>query len=111
MAGKHARLILFACSSRHRIMPPRAPRVLCVVVVTTSQNGTGLRVLLGGNETGEVRHVGDQQRADRVGDLAALEVELARIGRPAGEDQLRAGVLCDQLQLVHVEARSSARTP
>jgi hypothetical protein len=34
--------IAFWCSARQRIMPPRGPRsVLCVVVVTTSANGTG----------------------------------------------------------------------
>jgi len=41
--GNTARSIAFACSSRHRIMPPRGPRsVLCVVNVTTSACGTGL---------------------------------------------------------------------
>src|SRR5918993_1425995 len=38
MPGKTRLLTFLANSSRHRIMPPRAPRsVLCVVVVTTSQ--------------------------------------------------------------------------
>ncbi len=41
--GKTAELIRFASSSRHRIMPPRAPpSVLWIVVVTTSAKGTGL---------------------------------------------------------------------
>ena len=47
-------------------------------------------VQAGGDQPGEVGHVDHQQRADLVGDLAkAREVELARIGRPAGEQQLR----------------------
>ena len=42
MPGKTLLSIAFACSSRHRIMPPRGPRsVLCVVVVTMSECGTG----------------------------------------------------------------------
>jgi hypothetical protein len=42
------------------------------------------------HEPGEVRHVDHEQRADLVGDRAeALEVEEARVGRPAGEEQLR----------------------
>ena len=77
-----------------------------MVVVTTSQYGTGLGVLLGRNEAGEVGHVRHQDRADRVRDLAeALEVELARIRRPAGEDQLGPRVLGEPLELVHVEPR------
>jgi hypothetical protein len=47
-------------------------------------------VQAGGDEAGEVGHVDHEQRADLVGDLAeGLEVELARVGRPAGEQQLR----------------------
>ena len=47
-------------------------------------------VLAGGDEAGEVGHVDHQLGADRVGDLAeGGEVELARVGRPAGDDQRR----------------------
>ena len=64
----------------------------------------GVRVLSGGDEPGEVRHVAHEFRADRIGDLAeAREIELARIGRPAGDDQLRPLFLRDPLDLVHVD--------
>ena len=43
-----------------------------------------------GDEAGEMRHVDHEIGADAVGDLAeALEVPGARIGRAAGDDQLR----------------------
>ena len=49
-----------------------------------------VRVLAGGDQAGEVRHVDHQLRVDRVGDLAeGGEVELPRVGRPAGDDHLR----------------------
>ena len=58
-----------------------------------------------GNEPGEMRHVDEQVGADLVADFAeALEVDDARIGRAAGDDELRlvlARKLCD---LVHVDA-------
>ena len=67
-------------------------------------------MLAGGDEAREVSHVDHQQRADRVGDLPeAGEVELARIGRPAGEDQLRAELLGEARQRVHVDARVVVR--
>ena len=63
------------------------------------------RVQTGGDEAGEVRHVGPQIRADLVGDGAErLEVEGARVGGPAGDEHLRAlgqGLLTDA---VHVDA-------
>ena len=63
----------------------------------------------GGDEPGEVRHVDHQQGTDLVGDRAeALEVELARVGRPAGEHELRAALLRDPLDLVHVDQRALA---
>ncbi|MPN16364.1 hypothetical protein SDC9_163703 [bioreactor metagenome] len=41
--GNTALLMAFSCSAFIRITPPRGPRrLLCVVVVTTSANGTGL---------------------------------------------------------------------
>ncbi|MCY1375940.1 hypothetical protein D9M69_633930 [compost metagenome] len=41
--GKMALLIAFSCSAFIRMMPPRGPRrLLWVVEVTTSANGTGL---------------------------------------------------------------------
>jgi hypothetical protein len=58
----------------------------------------------GGHQPGEVRHVDHQQRADLVRDLPeALEVQEPRVGRPAGEDHLRAALLGDPLDRVHVD--------
>ena len=63
----------------------------------------------GGDETGEVGHVDHQQRADLVGDLAkAREVELARIGRPARQQQLRTALAGDAGDLVHVDQAAVA---
>ena len=43
----------------------------------------------GGDQPGDVRHVDQQQRAHAVGDLAeAREVDDARVGAGAGDDQL-----------------------
>ena len=43
----------------------------------------------GGHQSGEVRHVHQEERADGVGDLAeAREIDDARIGAAAGDDQL-----------------------
>jgi hypothetical protein len=64
------------------------------------------------DEAGEVRHVDPQQRADLVGDLAeAREVELARVGRPAGDDDLRLVLDGEALDLVHVDRRGLGSTP
>jgi hypothetical protein len=64
----------------------------------------GVRVQAGGHQPGEVRHVDDEQGADLVGDLPeAGEVELARVGRPAGQDDLRAALAGDARHLVHVD--------
>ena len=61
-------------------------------------------VLAGGDEAGEVGHVDHQLGADRVGDRAeGGEVELARVGRPAGDDQLRLVLLGKRGDLVHVD--------
>ena len=103
--GKTALSIAFACSSRQRIMPLRGPqRVLWIVVVTTSACGDRVRVLAGGDEAGEVGHVDHQLGPDRVGDLAeGGEVELARVGGPAGDDQRRLVLLGEPRDLVHVD--------
>ncbi len=61
-------------------------------------------MLARGDQAGEVGHVAHQLRPDRVRDLAeAREVELARVGRPAGDDQLRPFLFGDPLDLVHVD--------
>ena len=70
------------------------------------------RVQAGGDQPGEVRHVDHQQRADLVGDLAeAREVELARVGGPAGDDQLRLALARDARDLVHVDQARLAVDP
>ena len=94
-------------------MPPRAPpMVLWIVVVTTSACGHRARVQAGGDQPGEVGHVDQQQRADLVGDLAERgEVELARVGGPAGDDHLRLALLGEPRDLVHVDPVSSRRRP
>ena len=52
-----------------------------------------------------MRHVDQELGADFVGDLAeAAEVEHARIGRAARDDDLRPVLLREPLDLVHVDA-------
>ena len=90
--GNTAELIFLAISaSLVRMTPPRGPpRVLWVVEVTTWACGTGDGCSPAATKTGEMRHVHHQVGADLVGDLAEPgEVELARVGRPSGDDQLR----------------------
>ena len=103
--GKTAELIGLACSSRHRIMPPRAPPS---VLWIGGRDDVGVRdrvgVQAGGDQAGEVRHVDHEDRADLVGDLAeAREVQDARVGAPAGEQQLRPPLAGDARHLVHVD--------
>ena len=62
------------------------------------------RVLARGDQPGEMRHVDQQQRAHLVGDCAeAGEIEMARIGRAAGDDQLGPMLLGQPLDLVEVD--------
>ena len=72
-------------------MPPRGPRkLLCVVVVTKLRVRNRTRMLTAGDEPGDVRHVDEQKRADRIGDLAQpREIDDARISRCAGGDHHR----------------------
>src|SRR3546814_4819043 len=69
-----------------------------------------------GDEAREMRHVDHQQRADIVGDGAeAREVEGARIGRAARDDQRRAMFLRQRLDLIEIDemvvgARSEEHT-
>ena len=81
------------------------PMVLCTVEDTTSRVRHGGRVQPGGDEAGEVRHVDPELGAHLVGDRAERrEVELARVGRPAGDDDLR--LVLERLVAhdVHVDA-------
>jgi hypothetical protein len=84
-------IFLAIASSLVSTMPPRGPRsVLWVVVVTTWACGNGVRMHAAGDQPGEMRHVDEQIGADLVGDLAeAREVDDARIGGAAGDDDLR----------------------
>ena len=66
--------------------------------------GHGVRVDAGGDEAGEVGHVDHEEGADVVGDRPeALEVLDPRVGRPAGEEELRPALEGDPLDLVHVD--------
>ncbi|GAA3044020.1 hypothetical protein GCM10020000_24360 [Streptomyces olivoverticillatus] len=58
----------------------------------------------GGDEAREVGHVDHQVCADLVGDPAeGREVQLPRVGGPAGDDQLRPVLLGEALDLLHVD--------
>ncbi len=55
------------------------------------------------HQPSEMGHVDHQRRFDLIGDLAeAREVQLARVGRPAGEQQLGAVLARETRHLVHV---------
>ncbi len=57
------------------------------------------------DETGEMRHVDHEKSADGIGDLAkAREIDEARIGRAARDDQFRLVGLRQRLDFVHVDA-------
>ena len=59
----------------------------------------------GGDQPGEVRHVGPQVGAHLVGDRPERgKVERARVGRPPGDDHLGFGVEGDLAHLVHIDA-------
>ena len=56
------------------------------------------------HQAGEMRHIDHEIGADLVGDRAkAPKIDDARIGRAAGDDQLRPMLLCQPLGLVHVD--------
>ncbi len=64
------------------------------------------RVHLAGDQPGEMRHVDHQIGADRIRDLAELrEVDDARIGGPAGDDDLRLVLGGEARNLVEIDAR------
>ena len=63
------------------------------------------RVQARGDQPREVRHVHHQVGADGVGDPAELgEVEVARVGRPPGDDHPGPLLTCHPLDLGHVHA-------
>src|SRR5712691_5121011 len=64
----------------------------------------GIGVQTGGDQSGEMRHIDQEDRAGRVGDLAeAREVEDSRIGAAAGDDQLGLVLLGQTRQLVVID--------
>ena len=61
-------------------------------------------MLARGDQPGEMRHVDQEQRADLVADRAeAGEIEMPRIGRAAGDDQLGPVLLGEPLDLVEID--------
>ena len=103
--GNTARSRSFAYCARHRTMPAARP-AQCLVRRRRDEIGVRhrARVHAGGDEPGDVRHVGDHRRADRRGHLAdALEVDDARIGARADHDHLRLVLVRQPLQLVVVD--------
>ena len=86
-------------------MPPRGPRkLLCVVVVTNCACGIGLGCWPAGDQPGDVRHVDEKQRADRIGDLPEpRKIDDARISGSAGGDHRRPHFLGLFLQRVVID--------
>ena len=63
------------------------------------------RMLPGGHQAGDVRHVGHHRRADASGDFAdAREIDDARVGAGAHHDHLRLVFVGEARQLVVVDA-------
>ena len=57
-----------------------------------------------GDEPGEMGDVDNEIGPDRVADCPeALEIPMARIGRAAGDDQLRLVLFRQRLDLIHVD--------
>ncbi len=87
--------------------PERGPPiVLCTVERGDVRVRHRARVQPRRDEPGEVRHVDPEQRADLVGDLAEpLEVQLARVRRPAGDEHLRLDLERLLAHDIHVDPR------
>src|SRR3954447_26831694 len=95
-------------------MPPRPPPiVLWIVVVTTSAYGTGLgcrsaatrpaKCAISTISSAPTSSAISRKRARPSWHGEAGEVELARVGRPAGQQQLRLALTVDPRNLVHVD--------
>ena len=113
--GNTAELIFLAmASSSVSTMPPRGPAQRLVGGggddMGVAERG---RVLARRDQPGEMRHVDEQHRADLVADRAeAGEIEVARVGRAAGDDHLRPMLLGKPLDLVEIDQMVvAARTP
>ena len=74
--------------------------------------GHRVRVQAGGDQPGEVSHVAEQERAHLVGDLAELvDLDDARVGRAAADDQLGLVLERERAHLVVVDRKVSRLTP
>jgi hypothetical protein len=75
-----------------------------VVEVTTSAKRHRIRIATGSDQAGVVRHVDPEDRADFLGDLGeALEVDAQRVGRGAGDDDLRLVLTRQRFHLVVID--------
>ena len=73
--------------------------------------GNGTHVLAARDETGDVRHVDHQERAIAVRNLGKrFEINGARIGRRARDDELRLMGADHVLDLVEIDRRSCCRS-
>ena len=95
--GKTAESIFLAYSSRLRMKPERGPpSVLCIVEETTSACGTGLGCRPAATRPAKCA-MSTQSLAPTSSaiDAEGREVEVARVGRPAGDDHV--GTLLERL--------------
>src|SRR5690606_10765595 len=66
--------------------------------------GNRVRIQTGRHQTGDVRHVDEQQGTDLVGDGAETgEVQHPRVGRETGDDHLWLVLDCQALDLVIID--------
>ena len=98
------------CASPQTISPPRGPRSF---LVRGQRGDVGVRhralVLAAGDQAGDVRHVDQQLGADLARDRGeGREVELARVGRGAGHEHLRAHFERFRSDRIHVEPLGGA---
>ena len=84
--------------------PPRGPRRVLVVAGDDVGVRQGRGVGAGGDESCDMGHVDQQARLHSLGNPChALEVDCARIGRAAGDEQRRAHLVGPCLNLVVVQ--------
>ena len=103
--GKSAASTSGGSSKRLKIIPPRGAAER---LVRGRRDDVGVRerrrVDAGSDEAGDVRHVDEEEGADRMGDVGhPLEVPEPRIGRGATDDELRAHLAGLRLHRVVVD--------
>jgi hypothetical protein len=83
----------------------RGPPIVLWVVVGDDVGKRHRRgVQPAGHQASEVSHVAPERRTDLVGDGAELgEVQLPRVSRPAGDENLRPVAACQRPHLIHVD--------